>query len=47
MINNISSKKYQSRENSVKIDARNFASSIYIVKIASAEGYRYIKLTKS
>lgn len=42
----ISSKIYQSGENSVKIDVSNFASSIYIVKIASAEGYRYIKVTK-
>ncbi|MGK0317354.1 MAG: hypothetical protein ACI86M_003596 [Saprospiraceae bacterium] len=46
IINYISSKIYQSGENSVKIDASNFASSIYIVKIASAEGYRYIKVTK-
>ena len=47
LVNNISSKKYQSGENSVKIDVSNFASSIYIVKIASAEGYRYIKVIKS
>jgi hypothetical protein len=46
VINYISSKIYQSGENSVKIDVSNFASSIYIVKIASAEGYRYIKVTK-
>jgi len=43
---NISAKNYPSGENFVKIDARNFASSIYIVKIASAEGYRYIKVIK-
>lgn len=47
LVNNILSKKYQSGENSVKIDLSNFASSIYIVKIASAEGYRYIKVTKT
>jgi hypothetical protein len=46
LINNISNRIYQSGENSVKIDVSNFASSIYIVKIASAEGYRYIKVTK-
>ncbi len=46
LVNNILSKNYQSGENSVKIDVSNFASSIYIVKIASAEGYRYIKVTK-
>ena len=46
LVNYISSKIYQSGENSVKIDVSNFASSIYIVKIASAEGYRYIKVTK-
>jgi len=39
-------KKYNSGDNFVKIDLSNFASSIYIVKIASAEGYRYIKVTK-
>ncbi len=47
IVKNISSKNYQSGENSVKIDVSNFASSIYIVKIASAEGYRYIKVIKS
>jgi uncharacterized protein (DUF2141 family) len=46
LVNNIPTQNYQSGENSVKIDVRNFARSIYIVKIASAEGYRYIKVTK-
>ena len=47
LVHNILSKKYHSGENSVKIDVSNFANSIYIVKIASAEGYRYIKVTKT
>jgi len=46
LVNNIPAKKYNSGENFVKIDLGNFASSIYILKIASAEGYRYIKATK-
>ncbi len=45
-VHNILTKKYNTGENFVKIDLSNFASSIYIVKIASAEGYRYIKATK-
>lgn len=46
LIHYIPTKKYESVENSVKIDARNFASSIYIVKIASAGDHRYIKVVK-
>lgn len=46
LVHKISGKKYNSGNNFVKIDLSNFASSIYIVKIASAEGYRYIKATK-
>lgn len=45
-VHNILAKNYNSGENFVKIDLSNFASSIYIIKIASAEGYRYIKATK-
>ena len=45
-VHNISAKNYISGDNFVKIDLSNFASSIYIIKIASAEGYRYIKVTK-
>ena len=46
LVKNILSKKYVSGENFVKIDASNFESSIYIVKIASANGSRFIKVTK-
>ncbi|MDF1697024.1 MAG: M43 family zinc metalloprotease [Saprospiraceae bacterium] len=46
VVYNIPSKKYNTGNNFVKLDLSNFASSIYIVKIASAEGYRYIKVTK-
>lgn len=42
----ISARNYNSGKNFVKIDLSNFASSIYIVKIALAEGYHYIKATK-
>jgi hypothetical protein len=46
LVHNIPSQKYNSGNNFVKLNLSNFASSIYIVKIASAEGYRYIKVTK-
>jgi len=46
LVHYIPTKKYDSKENSVKIDARNFASSIYIVKIASAGDHRYTKVVK-
>jgi len=46
LTHNILTKKYNSGENFVKLDLSNFASSIYIVKITSANGYRYIKTTK-
>jgi len=46
-VHKISKENYNSGENIVKIDLSSFASSIYIVKIASAEGYRYIKVIKT